>query len=95
MIILSEKTKPCLISCSVLKEELQKLVRQEDLDVDLIFVSKYFHTDYTLLEKNLRQVVGRNLPRFPGRIVLVYGDLCLGQDDEMKKLAKEFLEKFD
>ncbi len=28
--------------------------------------------------------------RFHGKIVLVYGDLCLGQDGEMKKLADEY-----
>jgi gluconate kinase len=53
--------KPCLVSCSVLKKELEKLVKQGDLDVDLIFVSKYFHVDYTILERNLRKVVEKSL----------------------------------
>lgn len=84
------KAKPCLVSCSVLKEELEKLVKQGDLDVDLVFVSKYFHVDYELLEKNLRKVVEKSLSRSPGGIILVYGDLCLGPNDEMKKLTEEY-----
>ena len=87
---MSKKAKLCLVSCSVLKEEIAKLVKQGDLDVDLAFVSKYFHVDYEVLEKNLRRVVEKTLTRFPGRVILVYGDLCLGQNNEMKKLAEEY-----
>jgi hypothetical protein len=53
-------------------------------------VSKFFHVDYSQLEKNLRKVLEQTQKRFKGKIVLVYGDLCLGQDDEMKKLSKEY-----
>ena len=84
------KAKPCLVSCSVLKEELEKLVKQGDLDVDLLYVSKYFHVDYQVLEKNLRKVIEKSLSRSPGGVILVYGDLCLGPNDEMKKLTEEY-----
>jgi hypothetical protein len=46
--------------------------------------------DYALLEKNLREVLKRTLPRFSGRVILVYGDLCLGTNNEMKELAEEY-----
>jgi len=84
------KAKPCLVSCSVLKAELEKLVKQGDLDVDLVFVSKYFHVDYEVLEQNLQKVVENSLPRSPAGVVLVYGDLCLGPNDEMRKLTEEY-----
>jgi hypothetical protein len=87
---MSEKPKICLVSCSVLKEELQQLVKQGSLDAELVFVSKLFHVDYEALEKNLRKVLEATIKRFKGKVVLVYGDFCLGQDDEMKKLAKEY-----
>jgi len=87
---LCEKAKPCLVSCSVLKEELEKLVKQGDLDADLVFVSKYFHVDYEVLERNLRKVVEKSLKRSPGGLIIVYGDLCLGPNDEMKKLTEEY-----
>lgn len=53
-------------------------------------MSKYFHVDYEALENNLRKVLEQTLKRFKGKVVLVYGDLCLGQDNEMKKLAQEY-----
>ena len=87
---MSEKAKPCLVSCSVLKEEIERLVKQGDLDVEVVFVSKYFHVDYELLEKNLRKVVEKSLPRSPKGVILVYGDLCLGPNDEMKKLTEQY-----
>jgi hypothetical protein len=86
----NEKTKLCLVSCSVLREELEQLVKQGSLDAELVFVSKYFHVDYEVLEKNLRKVLEATLKRFNGKVVLVYGDLCLGQNNEMKKLAEEY-----
>ena len=82
--------KPCLVSCSVLKEELEKLVAQGDLNADLVFVSKYFHVDYDVLERNLRKVVEKTLQRAHGEVIIVYGDLCLGPNDEMNKLAEEY-----
>ena len=87
---LKGKEKPCLLSCSGLKAEIQELVKRGDLDADLVFVSKFFHGDYALLEKNIREVLKRTLSRFPGRVILVYGDLCLGPNNEMKRLAEEY-----
>ena len=87
---MEKKTKPCLISCSVLKDEIEKLVRQRDLNADLLFVSKYFHVDYAEIEKHLRPVIERALKRYPGNVILICGDLCLGTDNEMKKLAEEY-----
>ena len=87
---MAEKPKVCLVSCSVLKEEIQQLIKQGSLDAEVVYVSKFFHIDYTQLENNLRKVLEQTQKRFKGKIVLVYGDLCLGQDDEMKKLAKEY-----
>ena len=88
--LLGKNEKICLVSCSVLKSELQALVKEGKLDVDLVFVSKNFHVDYALVEQNVRKVLEHTLKRYPGRVVLVYGDLCMGQDNEMKHLAEEY-----
>ena len=85
---MSKNEKICLVFCSVLKQELQTLVKQGKLDVDLVFVSKNFHIEYALVEQNVRKVLEKTLTRYPGKVILVYGDLCLGQDNEMKKLAE-------
>jgi hypothetical protein len=86
----SQKPKCCLISCSVLKEEVQQLQLQKDLDVDVIFVSKNFHVDYGLLEKNLRKTIQRVQQTVAEDPILVYGELCLGPNGEMKQLAEEY-----
>jgi len=85
-----QRAKVCLVSCSVLREELVQLVKHGSIDADLVFVSKYFHIDYDLVEKNLRRVLEHKLKCSTGKVVLVYGDLCLGPNGEMKKLAEEY-----
>jgi len=87
---MDKKSKLCLVSCSVLRDELEKLVKERDLDSELVFVSKFFHVDYDALEENLRKVLEHTIKRFKGRVILLYGDLCLGQDNEMQKLAQEY-----
>ena len=87
---MKEKSKICLVACSVLKEEIQQLIKQGNLDAEAVFVSKFFHIDYAAVENNVRKVLEQTQKRFEGKIVLVYGDLCLGQDNEMKKLAEEY-----
>lgn len=87
---MNKKPQVCLVSCSVLKQELKQLKEQGKLDAELVFVSKNFHVDYNSLEINLRKILKYTRKRFQGKIVLVYGDLCLGQDGEMKKLADEY-----
>ena len=87
---MKQKTKLCIISCSVLKDEINNLIQAGKLDADLRFVSKYFHVDYAQIEKNLRLLVEKALEQYRDNIVLVYGDLCMGLDNEMNKLAEEY-----
>jgi hypothetical protein len=48
------------------------------------------------LEKNLRRTIERTLLKVSDKPVLVYGDLCLGPNGEMKQLAQEYgLAKID
>jgi hypothetical protein len=87
---MKQKAKTCLVSCSVLKGEIEKLVKEGKLNADLRFVSKHFHVDYAQLEKHLRPVIEMALKSHPENVILVYGDLCLGMDNEMKKIAEEY-----
>ena len=82
--------KSALFHAALLKMNCNFLVKQKKLNAELVFVSKYFHIDYEEVERNLRKVLEATLKRFKGKVVLVYGDLCLGQNGEMKKLAKEY-----
>jgi hypothetical protein len=87
---MADNEKVCLVACDVLKPELQHLVKCGKLDVELVFVSKNFHVDYSLIEKNVRKALEVTLKRYQCRVVLVYGDLCLGADNEMVRLAEEY-----
>ncbi|MGD0450657.1 MAG: DUF1638 domain-containing protein [Candidatus Bathyarchaeia archaeon] len=87
---MNKKPKVCLVSCSVLRQELEHLVNQGELDADLVFVSKYFHVEYEAVEKNLRRVLEHTLKSSKRKVVLVYGDLCIGPNGEMKKLADDY-----
>ena len=69
---MSKKSKVCLVSCSVLKEEIEQLIKQGSIDVDVVYVSKYFHVDYELVEKNVRKVLEKTIPKYHGKVVLVY-----------------------
>jgi hypothetical protein len=84
------KTKPCLISCSVLSNELKELVKTGALDVDLSFYSMELHSDYGLLEKNLRKKIEESQTQAKRPVVVVNGDYCLGPEDEAKKLMDEY-----
>jgi hypothetical protein len=86
----AKQSKVCLVACRVLKEEINRLIQQGELDAECVFVSKYFHVDYAQVENNLRRVLENSLRRFPGNVVLVYGDLCLGMNGEMQGFAEEF-----
>jgi hypothetical protein len=86
---MNAKPKPCLVSCSVLRNELEALVRNGALDVKLSFYDMNLHSDYGALEKSLRRQIQETL-RSSGKVIVVNGDYCLGQDNEMKKLAAEY-----
>ena len=66
---LGSKNKTCLIACSVLEEEIKKLISNDELDVDVVFISKHFHDDYVRLEKNLRPAI-KNAPKEYSRKVM-------------------------
>ncbi len=83
------KIKPCLVSCSVLKNELEALVKSGDIDVDLSFYSMNLHSDYDALEKSLRRKIEESLTRSKGKVIVFMGDYCLDQE-KMKALLAEY-----
>lgn len=82
------KTKPFLVSCSVLKDEVDQLSLANNFNI--IFLGMTLHSDCELLEQNLNKVLKDCSEKSSRKIILVYGDYCLGPNDEMKKLAKKY-----
>ncbi len=86
---MGDKTKTCIVSCSALKDEIEALRKKASINADAIYISKFFHVNYEKIDTNLRKVLEKTLP-FYDKIILVYGDLCLGTNNEMQKLAKQY-----
>jgi hypothetical protein len=86
----TRETKPCLLSCNVLKDEIEKLIEERVLNVNTFYLDMSLHADYHRLQKALIQAIEANLSRFSQGIALVYGDLCLGHDDQMKELLNRY-----
>jgi hypothetical protein len=78
--------KPLLISCGILQPEIQALISCEDIRVEAVFLSKYLHLDYRKLHKALKASLRTHDERRP---VVIYGDVCLGFNGEMKTLMTE------
>jgi hypothetical protein len=86
----TKDAKPCLISCGIFKEEIEKLVEDGSLDVELYFLDEDLHVDYDLLEKELTRVLEERVGNCPGGIIVLYGDVCLGFNNEMKNLLGRY-----
>jgi hypothetical protein len=82
------KSNLCLLSCNVLKGEIQRLVEEGSLNVEPYYLDMSLHMDHGLLEKNLKQAVEKTL-RNSRQIVAVYGDLCL-PGNEMRELMHKY-----
>jgi hypothetical protein len=49
--ILTRHTRPLLLSCGILRQEIEKLVNEKQLDVDVVFLDAGLHAVYSELEK--------------------------------------------
>ncbi len=86
----NKQSKICVVSCSVLKDEIKQLIKQGDLDVEP-FSSASTSTLTTIKSRRTSaEFLKTTLRKFQGNVVLVYGDLCLDMDNEMKQLAEEY-----
>jgi hypothetical protein len=83
---MEKMTKDLLISCGILKPEIDALMAQGKLHADLVFLNKYLHMDCQKLHKVLKASLNRYQDRKP---VVVYGDLCLGFNGEMQALMTD------
>jgi hypothetical protein len=73
---LSKNPPPVLISCGILRREIQKLVSNGSLAVKPVFLDAGLHVDYTKLEKVLTGALDTWSKESSNKIVVVYGDLC-------------------
>ena len=87
---MNDPNKPLLISCGILRKEIQKLIETDQLDVDVIYLGAKLHYDYELLERALKGTFEKVLKHQARNVIAVYGDVCLGFDYEIKKLVETY-----
>ncbi len=87
---MTDNKNPMVISCSIVKKEIQKLIDSGRLKADVTFLSSRLHYDYSLLKKALKHTIEKSLNYGKNKIVVVYGDLCLGFKYEMKELVNDY-----
>jgi hypothetical protein len=82
--------KPCIISCGILRKEIEHLLEKGDIDAQVHFLSEKLHTDYNLLERGLNGAIKKHQKQSPQGVIVVYGDVCLGFNGEMKALMDQY-----
>jgi hypothetical protein len=87
---MERKEKPCVISCGILKKEIEHLLGKGDIDVEVHFLSEKLHADYNLLARGLNGALNKHQKLSPQGVVVVYGDLCLGFKGEMRALIEQY-----
>ncbi len=80
--------KSCLIACGILQKEIDALIFLGQLDAEVVFLDKELHSDYRKLEQALGRALERHKSRVEAKPVVVYGDVCLGFNNEMRILLE-------
>lgn len=78
--------KNLLISCGIFEPEINLLIKRGKIKADVIFLNKYLHLDYQKLHRALDASIKKYENRKP---LIVYGDLCLGFNNEMQSLMAD------
>ena len=70
--------KPCLIACGIFREELGRIIHNNGFKADTEYINPGLHNEPKNLEKALSKAIERKKKRYQDNIVVVYGDVCLG-----------------
>jgi len=81
---------PMLIACGILRDEILALLAQGRIRAATHFLSSRLHRDPRQLGKALAAAMKFFSRKFGRRIVVVYGDACLGFDGEMGRLVENY-----
>ena len=84
---MSNKSPPILISCGILRKEIENLIEQKKIDVETIFLDPGLHVVYSELEKGILEALekAKNIPN--NGIIVLYGDMC---HPRIKKIIKKY-----
>jgi hypothetical protein len=83
---LPKKYRPILISCGIVRREIQKLIDEKLLDVEPYFLDAGLHVVYAELEKELASALEKHAEHAQNGVIVVYGDMC---HPRIKKIVKK------
>jgi hypothetical protein len=82
--------RPCLIACGIFRQELERIVKNAKLSVDIEYLDPCLHNDPECLENALKKAIEDRRQKHQNNIVIIYGDICLGFQNEMKALTENY-----
>ena len=68
-----------------MEKEIKQLLWKGELNADVVFLNKYLHINYEKLHQALQTSLLKHRDKKP---MVIYGDVCLGFNGEMKKLVE-------
>jgi hypothetical protein len=81
--------KSLLISCSILRDEIQGLIETTRWDLEVRYLSAKLHYDYNHLEAALEESIQKAKRQEYPKGIVVYGDVCMGFDHQIKDLVNK------
>jgi len=69
-------SKPCLICCGILREEVEHIIGSGSLDVEPLFLDAGLHADFGELEEGLTKAIEEQSRGGSRGVVVIYGDYC-------------------
>jgi hypothetical protein len=84
---LPSEPRPLIISCGILREEIEKLIKEKKLDAEVVFLDAGLHAVYAELEKALISALEKYSDKAPNGIIVVYGDMC---HHGIKRIIKKY-----
>ena len=84
---MTRNKRPLLISCGIVRKEIEKLIEKKKLDLDVVFLDAGLHAVYTKLEKAVTSALEEHSKSAQNGIVVLYGDMC---HPRIKKIVKKY-----
>lgn len=84
-----EGNKPCIIACGIFREELEQIIHNNGFKADIEYLDPGLHNDPKCLEKALSKAIDFKKKLYQNDIVVAYGDICLGFQNEMKAFTEK------
>ncbi|PVX24000.1 MAG: hypothetical protein CW691_08965 [Candidatus Bathyarchaeum sp.] len=81
------KPRPLLLSCGILRKEIEKLIQEKKLDVEAVFLDAGLHVVYAELEKEITAALEEHSKHAKNGIIVLYGDMC---HPRIKKIVKQY-----